>query len=269
MKIGVTVVPISGLGNRMRVVTSVVQFALQTQTQVRIAWQPAWDCQARFDELFEPLQASCVTMEKGSLMDTPATKDNLFLPYLMRLFKFSHEERCFRPSSDMAFASLLEKYPSMYVNTCYALSPYPSAMVSQVFVPLPFIKERIDDVVSNFTKNTLGVHIRRSDNRKAILHSPLTLFRERIDAMLERGKADRIFLCTDDDNVRDFLRKRYGGRLISRNIELRRDKYQGIKDAVIDLWSLSQTKHILGSYYSSFSDTAAELGNVPFEIVSK
>lgn len=267
MRRGVTVVPVSGLGNRMRVVTSVVHLATQTKLPIRIVWQPAWDCNARFDELFEPLQVENVTIEKGTFVDTPATKHNFLLPYLLRTFQYKHEERCYKPSSDVDFSELIKRYSSLYVDTCYTLAPYSPEMVKQVFIPLPVIKERIEDITSRFTARILGVHIRRSDNRKAIEHSPLSLFRKRIDSMLEQGETEQIFLCTDDDNVRKYLKETYGNRLITRTIELRRDTFSGIRDAVIDLWSLSKTTYILGSYYSSFSDTAAELGSVPFEMI--
>ena len=36
--------------------------------------------------------------------------------------------------------------------------------------------------------------------------------------------------------------------------------------AVVDLFVLSKTRRLIGSYWSSFTDTAAELGNLPLTI---
>ena len=263
----VTIVPVSGLGNRMRVVVSTVNFAEITETPIRIVWQPTWDCNARFDELFQPIPVKNITICKGTFSDTPATKHNLLLPFLLRKFKYQYEARSFKPATENALASLLEQYTSIYIDTCHALAPYKAEDVRRYFAPLPVIQKRIDGITSNFTEKTIGVHIRRTDNRMAIKHSPLSLFRKRIDRMLNEGKAEQIFLCTDDENVRSYLKELYGNLLITRSIELRRDTFQGIRDAVIDLWSLSKTSYILGSHYSSFSDTAAELGGASLEII--
>ena len=42
-----------------------------------------------------------------------------------------------------------------------------------------------------------------------------------------------------------------------------RDSVLGMREAVVDLWSLSRCKFILGSYWSQYSQLAAELGDIP------
>jgi hypothetical protein len=43
--------------------------------------------------------------------------------------------------------------------------------------------------------------------------------------------------------------------------ELNRNSQQGITDAVVDMFCLSKTKYIYGSYWSSFSDIASVIGD--------
>ncbi|MDD4759652.1 MAG: hypothetical protein PHU66_02415 [Bacteroidaceae bacterium] len=265
----ITIVPVSGLGNRMRVVTSVVKAAPQIEGGVRIVWQPTWDFRARFDELFKPIEEQNVTIVPGSVFDSPATKDNLFFPMLLRKFRYKKEWRCFSPSENKNLLSLAEKYDSFYMDTCYALGPYEASDVRKCFKPKVELNQQILEMTEKFSDKMLGVHIRRVDNKMSIKYSPLASFRKRIDDLLEKGEADKIFLCTDDECVRDYFRKTYGERVLTRRISLNRNSLQGIQDAVVDLWSLSRTSHILGSYYSSFSDTAAELSGTPFEVIQQ
>lgn len=263
-----TIVPVSGLGNRMRVVASLAKAAPQIEGGVRVVWRPAWDCRARFDELFSPIDTDNIIIEAGSFFDAPATKDNLLLPMLLRKFRYQQEMRCYRPTKQ-SIEELTQIKRNIYIDTCYALGTYSPEDLRRCFQPLPLLQSRIEDVTNKFEKPTVGVHVRRTDNRNAIKYSPLSAFRLRIDQLLDEGKAQTIFLCTDDEQVRDYFKQTYGQRLLTRHIQLNRNKLEGIQDAVVDLWSLSKTDLIVGSYYSSFSDTAAELSGVPLEIIKK
>lgn len=265
----ITIVPVSGLGNRMRVVASAVKVAGDMNVPVRVVWQPAWDCRAGFDDLFQPLSFANVSLCRGNFMDTPATKDNLLLPMLLRKTCYQAEYRCFRPSETVSLQSLIGKEQSFYMDTCYALCYYSHELFRECFRLRPELERQVEDTVSGFSSRTLGVHIRRSDNKLAIKYSPLAAFRQRIDALLDSGEVEQLFLSTDDDRVRDFFRKTYGRLLMTRRVVLDRNALQGIRDAVIDLWCLSHTGRLLGSYYSSFSETAAELSDIPFEVITE
>ena len=155
------------------------------------------------------------------------------------------------------------------MDTCYALCYYSHEHLRKCFRLRPELERQVEDTVSCFSSRTLGVHIRRSDNKLAIKYSPLAAFRQRIDALLDSGEVEQLFLSTDDDRVRDFFRKTYGRLLMTRRVVLDRNALQGIRDAVIDLWCLSHTGRLLGSYYSSFSETAAELSDIPFEVITE
>ena len=74
----------------------------------------------------------------------------------------------------------------------------------------------------------------------------------------------KFFLATDDKDEETLLRKTFPGRIVSNeNRTLRRDSLDGMYDALLDLYCLAACKKIIGSYYSSFTDTAAALGNIP------
>lgn len=72
------------------------------------------------------------------------------------------------------------------------------------------------------------------------------------------------FLVSDCHKTTLFFQKQFPNKVyIREQKQLSRKTEDGIKDAVIDLWSLSRTNKILGSYGSSFSHTAAELSGIP------
>ena len=263
----ITIVPVSGLGNRMRVVASAVVAAPHVEGGIRVVWQPAWDCKASFNDLFLPLgKEEGVEIERGSLLDAPATKQNLLIPLLLRKRRYDAEYRCFRPEADFQLPDFVG-HRRVYMDTCYALGPYEAGDVRRLFRPVPELQERIVATTSKFAPTTIGVHIRRKDNLKAIRYSPLTAFRKRIDGLLASGEAESVFLCTDDDHVKQYFREIYGKRLITRRVNTNRNSADGIRDAVVDLYSLAATNHIIGSYYSSFSETAAELSDASFEVM--
>ena len=63
-----------------------------------------------------------------------------------------------------------------------------------------------------------------------------------------------------EEMTEEILQKEFPGRIFSNsNRMLQRDSQEGMNDAVIDLYCLSYCKKIIGSYWSSFSETAAAL----------
>ena len=273
----VIIVPISGLCNRLRVVASACALAADLKEKevagkaplpLTLVWRATDDCRAWFDELFLKLPIEGVRLIRGNFRNAPATKHNLLLPYLWRKALGFSEYRCYKPSDDSSFESLLARHARCYVDTCYALHPYPSEQLSRWVVPLPTLQARINTLTASFTAHTLGVHIRRTDNKQAILHSPLAAFSSAIDTHMDAGRASTLFLCTDDEGVKRQMVARYGHRVLTNPHPARRDTLAGMEEAVVELWALAHTSHILGSYYSSFSDTASELFGTPLEIVT-
>ena len=78
------------------------------------------------------------------------------------------------------------------------------------------------------------------------------------------------FVSTDNESYQNILVNKFGiQRIIFHEKEFSRNKTEGIKDAVIDLFCLSKTSKIYGSYFSSFSYVAARIGNIPNEVLKK
>jgi hypothetical protein len=135
------------------------------------------------------------------------------------------------------------------------------------FTPVREILDIIDRVTDEFTGDTVGVHIRRTDNSAAIRNSPVELFINRMKDVEQDNPKSTFFLATDDMETENHIKGLFPGRVFTYDKEIARNKESGIRDAVVDLYALSRTAKVLGSYWSSFSHTAAEIGGIPEETI--
>ena len=72
--------------------------------------------------------------------------------------------------------------------------------------------------------------------------------------------AGAFFLATDDQREEDLLRSRFPGKIISNQSRtIDRNSVAGMHDALLDLYCLAASDKIIGSYWSSFTDTAADM----------
>ena len=137
--------------------------------------------------------------------------------------------------------------------------------LKNIFVPQLDIQKKIDKVVQNFTKRTIGIHIRRTDNIESIKSSPLEAFINSITAELKKDANTKFYLASDDDHVKDILEEKFPDSIITIREDVDRNTLEGMKFAVVDLFCLSKTQKIIGSVFSSYSQIAAELGNIEIE----
>ena len=75
----------------------------------------------------------------------------------------------------------------------------------------------------------------------------------------------KFYLATDDEATKARFKKRYGTRVVCAAGSATRATLRGMQDAAAEMFILASTDRILGSYYSSFSEAAALLGNRPFK----
>ena len=116
----------------------------------------------------------------------------------------------------------------------------------------------------DFSAHPVGVHIRRTDNLPAIGKSSTEAFISSMDQELETHPDTVFYLATDDREEEAALREAFGDLILSnKDRDLSRDSISGIQDAMIDLYSLASTQKIIGSYFSSFTDIAADMHGIP------
>lgn len=262
-----TVVPMGGLCNRLRATLS-ARFVSETLGRpVRVEWGSEPECGAAFDELFLPMDGGAFRIARRSWWNRPALRRECYWPALVRLFCYGEQQREYHPARHGELARFVRRHRRVYISTGYALADYP-ATLTRLLRPRPEIQERIAAVTCRFPSVTVGIHIRRTDNEKSVQGSPVSAFRRRMEAEIQVNPDVRFYLATDDDALRRDLFADYPDRLILRQERpVRRDTLEGVRDAVTDLWCLAATSRIYGSYWSSFTDMAAEIGRVPLTVV--
>jgi hypothetical protein len=105
-----------------------------------------------------------------------------------------------------------------------------------------------------------AVHIRRTDNDKAILSSPLSAFQTRLE------KEKEFFLFSDDFVAVESIKVIYPHAQTVEWIR-KRNTLEGMIEGTAVFFMLSGANRILGSASSSFSEIAALHGNTSLELV--
>lgn len=269
-----TVVPHGGLCNRLRVLLSALHVSRQlADVQVDVVWARRAECGADFAALFQPIKGEGFGVRRGAFWLTPVNRRNAHVPALLRSCWFDKQIALYHPSRDEGVEALLQRYDRLYLSTPYALCPYPPALAQQLR-PTAALQAKIDACLQRFgldaSAPSLGVHIRRTDNVQAQAVSTLEAFREGIRQFLQHYPQGIVFVASDEPVVATALAATFGEAVRFRPAEsVQRARSEDIMGAVVDLYVLSACTYVLGSYWSSFSDMAAELGGKELIVAGK
>ena len=258
----ITFVPVGGLTNRMRAIHSAISLA--ENDEVQICWFKDKGLNCCFHQLFQPISFTNVKLKEANLwdkllLDRPRRK-NLHFPKLYQTIWFDaclYEHQTHKKHIDYKQWKL--SHNSIYMAS-YNQFYQPSYKLSDIFIPNNEIMQKIETTCTSHSTNPIGIHIRRGDHEIAIRKSPIHLFTEAMEKAIEQEEQTNFYLATDSESDKQLLIEKFGNRIITSPYPAERNTIEGMKNAVVDLYALSRTHTILGSYYSSFSEIAAELG---------
>lgn len=271
----ITFVPVGGLANRMRALASAVTLARKTETELSVIWFQDWALNAPFYLLFKPIDKNIACLRDASrldyaLLDRPRSKNFHFpLLYQKLTFRSCLYERSITPlcKRHFDFGEWVRREQDVYMASYTDFQSYDAAWVGRLFVPVEDISVEIENRCRHFPQETIGVHIRRTDNEASIRQSPIELFYQRLDRDIEENKHVGIYLATDSEEVKTAMRERYGDRVLASEKQADRGSLAGIKEGIVDMYTLARTQKIYGSFQSSFSDMASQIGGAPLEIL--
>ena len=259
-------VPSGGLGNRMRAIASAVETCRDLPGKLEVVWFRDPELNARFTDLFLPLDFVREARGMDYLLYRRPRSRNLGIPQFFQKMTFS--SRIYAPQiyylkqENFDFVEWARQ-GNVYLHSYSVFADLTTELMNELFQPTEEMQKRIDDRCANFTGRTIGVQVRRTDNKLSIEGSPIELFYEKIEA----DGADKIYLATDDDSVKVDMKKRYGSRVIFSTKSADRNSVSGMKDALNEMFTLARTAKIYGSKGSSFSEIASLLGATPLEVV--
>lgn len=245
----ITLETTAGLANRMRAVASAVTLAEEFHTDVRVIWPMNLALNCRFDQLIEPIDHVEVRSSYSPLWKIRK-----------KIARFQYENVFFSVTQkdNQKLLDCLSQGKDVFIQT---ISQFYDDGQYQAFHPTASIAARADQLTPSEGNNLVGIHIRRTDNAKSIAMSPTELFIQEIRQELQRDPETRFYLATDSREDEKEILNTFGSRIIvNRERDLRRYSNKGIQDALVDLICLSRCSSILGSYWSSFSETAAIMG---------
>lgn len=139
----------------------------------------------------------------------------------------------------------------------------------------PEIREKIDLFKkTNFKKSTIGIHIRWTDNiNNKLCYIPLKEHEEKIDRILDNYKDYNIFLSTDNPEIEKRYSEKYKNLIVTKkyfpskqnnsihhSMECK-NKSEMAKEAIIDLYLLSECDSLIYSSKSSFGKLASILSD--------
>ncbi|MDD6797656.1 MAG: hypothetical protein PUE71_05125 [Clostridia bacterium] len=249
--------PDGGLCNRLRAIASSYQLVKENNDQLFVYWSVNNALKCRFENLFN-LTAPIKIRNFPIIIGTLAIKSTTF------------DKRYTNCNTQQEQEQFLSDYKN-YNNESYFLSTYSNYYHSTDYTwlkPTDILQDRINQITANFGSHCIGLHIRRTDNTDAIKNSPLELFQNAIEQELSIDPNVKFYLATDDYNTKNILTTSYPNKIIVLNmIAANRISQQGMQDAIVDLYSLAATDKIYGSYWSSFSEVAADIGNKELKIL--
>lgn len=247
--------PIGGLCNRMRAINSARILAKKRGQSLKVIWNVNAELGCPFEALFE-------IPDDFSVMNIRSKWNPAKLFYQFSRRQLGNEEiRSVRTDGNLPDAFTASLPRRLYIATeehFFVNHDY------SCFVPTQEIQERIAGICRQFSSHNIGVHIRRTDNGPAISKSSTQAFLSSMEKELALHPDTMFYLATDDMQEEAALRKAFPAKIISNETRnLSRDSIDGIKDALLDLMCLSRTDKIIGSYFSSFTDIAADLRGIP------
>ena len=264
-----TLVPVGGLGNRIGAISSALCFCREKRRNLDIIWFKDQGLNCNFDKLFfiDP-KIRNVTIRNAKVLDfilrDNPRKRNL---WITRLFEKCLYNRCIysdlvirneQPAYDEQFDSFQKIYLVSWGVYWKCLNMY------QWIKPCKTIEEKVKQVTDSFLANTIGIHIRRTDNTASIKYSPTRLFVEMMNKEVENDKNVKFYVASDSIEEKKYLMNLYGDRIITSMKETARNTEEGIINAFVEINILSRTNKIYGGYYSTFAQISAALSDVNF-----
>lgn len=269
-------VPVGGLANRMRAMASACTLAKKVGEAVSVVWFKDRALNAPFDALFQPVDWDGLSVREAAFYDywtfDRPRKKNLFIPRFFQRILFDdclYEKQITQLCKQNFDFGRWARQGEVYLASYSDFQKYDYALLRKLFVPRQDMDREIVSFTRRFSPHTVGIHIRRTDNAASIRQSPTRLFVEAVDAEIEKNPDTVIFLATDSEAVKNEIRSRYGDRVLTAKEKAGRNSIAGVKGGIVDMFTLSKTNKIYGSFQSSFSELASQIGNVPLEILQK
>lgn len=272
-----TVIPTGGLANRMLAVASAYSLSKATNRSLKIIWQKKAELNASFCDLFK--HESLFDIEEinpflyALYYDAPR-KRNLFLPKFLHELSsriwiyFINEKTSYM--TDEYFLDIAQKGKKhINIMSCYPFyEKFNQEIINKIFKPSLKVEARIMEILNDSIPDK-AIQIRRTDHRWSIENSPTSLFEKIMDKEISQNPNIKFFLATDDQEIKNSFKTKYGSNLIYNPRKASRNNTEGMIDGAAEMFIMSRCKQIYGSYNSTYSYFASLIGGTELKVVKK
>jgi hypothetical protein len=279
MKNNIILMPRSGLGNRMRAISSFIYLKNEIDANLFVLWEPDLGLNAHYHEVFKenPNFRVIEDNERFKFLLVRRGALNHANPLIRNLSRFYNylAKKTVNVDAFINDDDIQKGYPfvkdkikrnrTVFVNTSSEIIDYPEGL--RTFIPSDQVLRKMETTKKRFDDSTIGFHIRRTDHKIAIRNSPIKLFENKMKNYTESVKDIKFFIATDDKKVEEELSNKFQEKCIIHKKTYGRDSKEGIIDAAAEMFLLSNTQKIYGSYWSSFSIISAKLSGIDYEIL--
>jgi hypothetical protein len=264
--------PFLGLANRMYAINSAFALSKIFNVSLNIIWVKDLKLNAKFSNLFLVPKYHLFRLSEPtlSIYSLPFTlRFPTYMYFVKSLLKLKHSNSLILNDPDNNIINLTK----LNLDKDIFIAAYNNFLQCEfdrsLFQPTEKIMDEVNNISCSFNKSTYGIHIRRTDNPLSIDLSPTNLFIQEIESIISADNDAKFYLASDSKNEKEFLFNKYKDRIITSLFDTSRQSSSGMKNAVVDMFVLSRTKSIIGSYFSSFSEVASLIGEIPLKIVQR
>jgi len=253
-------VPLGGLCTRLCAIASARRLCQRLKARLSVAWE--W---GDFREFFAPLSDVEIVAPGSAARETQIRRNS-------------------GPAAPTRVVDIRVKCTTLRTRNIFWGSDESRIGLPALADYLPRLNLRLRKSVAQFAASAgladaIGVHVRRTN--KAARVSPDQLFFRCLDDLIANGK--RIFLSTDNLATERKMKRRYGRAIVTfpkaTRLEARWPRADfnraALEEDLIDLFLLAETRYVIGSYGSSFTEVAIglngswESGILMYDVKSK
>ena len=254
-----------GLGNRLKGLISVIRLSKKLGRKLILYWPNTQHCGCRFKDLFEnsfpeineeELKAIKKEGNYRLYRDILDSKDDAEKYLLFKTWKFVLLPNEIPENFAKVFSSESGK------NFDFEYDRIPEALRQELLIYINELRPKdqmfIDDFAEKHSlKDCVGIHIRKGDYRFTVDRRDKISTDEKFIRRMKEMPKSKFFLCTDSKETENKFKEIFGEQIITfPKGDRKRSKTISIQEALVDQLLLSKTKHILGSYLSTFTELA-------------
>ena len=205
--------PEGGLGNRLRAIHSAVQLSKHTGHSLTIRWVEKRGMMCLYEDLFSKSDYFGVNDSRRNIFTRGASiiLSGKVIDFINRikydlLLQNREIQNILNSKNDIE--KLIENRDKIFIKTHHFFFEGEDGFYAPS--PTDKISSKVEEIAQNFRADTIGVHIRGTDNYKSKEMSPVSLFVDRMQQELSHSPDTLFYLSTDSAEAKETLISHFG-----------------------------------------------------------